>query len=64
MSTAANWFRDGILILPLAIVMGAWQGSTGIVWANTVANIVAGCVAAIFAWRYIRTLMQPAVIVD
>ena len=61
-STAANWFRDGILILPLAVVIGAQLGATGVVWANSLANIIAGCLAAILAWRHIRTLLRPAVI--
>ena len=34
----------------------------GVVWANSLANIIAGCLAAILAWRHIRTLLRPAVI--
>jgi putative MATE family efflux protein len=55
-STAGNWFRDGILMWPFAIAGAAWAGASGVIWANACANVIAGTVAAWFAWRYIRSL--------
>lgn len=59
-STAANWFRDGILIVPFAFAMGAWAGAEGVVWAQALANVIAGTLAAGLAWRYIQSLKQPS----
>jgi putative MATE family efflux protein len=55
-STGANWFRDGVLMLPLGIAFTAATGATGVIWANALANVIAGVVAAWLAWRYIRSL--------
>jgi putative MATE family efflux protein len=59
-STAANWMRDGILMFPMALLLTGWTGAVGVVWANALANILAGSVAAWLAWRYIQGLeAQP-----
>ena len=55
-STGANWFRDGLLIWPLAILFGGWMAGPGVIWAQALANVVAGLLAAALAWRYIRGL--------
>ncbi len=55
-STAANWFRDGVLVYPAAVVLTGLLAAPGVVWANAAANILAGGLAAILAWRYIRRL--------
>ena len=59
-STAANWFRDGVLMLPLALIFSGAMGATGIIWSNAVANVLAGGLAAWLAWRYIRGLNRDA----
>lgn len=59
-STAGNWFRDGLLILPLGLLFSAWLGAPGIVWANALANVIAGTVAAWLAWRYILRLARAS----
>jgi len=58
-STGANWFRDGILMLPLSLAFSAAFGAEGIVWANAAANVIAGGLAAGLAWRYIGRLNRP-----
>ncbi len=55
-STASNWFRDGILMLPLSWAFSRALGAEGIVWANGAANIIAGGLAAWMAWRFVRRL--------
>jgi Na+-driven multidrug efflux pump len=57
-STAANWFRDGVLMFPLGFSLAAAFGAEGIVWANALANVIAGTVAAWLAWRYILKLTR------
>lgn len=59
-STAANWCRDGLMMYPLAFVLGTALGATGIIWANAGANILAGSGAAWMAWRHIRGLAGKA----
>lgn len=55
-STAANWSRDGILMYPLALMLTAAFGATGVIWANAGANLLAGTLAAWLAWRHIQRL--------
>lgn len=55
-STASNWFRDGILMLPLSWAFSRALGANGVVWANATANIIAGGLAAWLAWRFVRRL--------
>jgi Na+-driven multidrug efflux pump len=59
-STAANWFRDGVLMFPLGFSLAAAVGAGGVVWANALANVIAGTVAAWLAWRYILKLTRAA----
>ena len=57
-STGANWLRDGVLMLPLSLALASALGPGGIVWANALANVIAGCVAGWLAWRYIVSLKR------
>src|SRR5690606_12426588 len=45
-STGANWLRDGILVLPLSVTLTAALGAVGVIWANALANVIAGTLAA------------------
>ena len=57
-STGANWFRDGILMLPLSLAFSSVLGADGIVWANAAANVIAGGLAAWLAWQYVQGLVR------
>jgi putative MATE family efflux protein len=59
-STGANWFRDGILMFPLGVALTGAFGATGVIWANLLANLIAGGAAAWLAWIYVRSLNHPA----
>lgn len=61
-STLANWTRDGVLMLPLALAGGAIAAGPGVVWAQALANVIVGTLAALTAWRYIRSLNRAAAI--
>ncbi len=61
MSTVGNWFRDGLLMWPFAVAGAVYMGATGVLWANALANAIAGLFAAWFAWRHICGLRQKAV---
>jgi hypothetical protein len=62
LSTGANWLPDGVLMLPLGIAFTTATGATGVIWANTLANVITGVVAALLAWRYIRSLSRAEAI--
>jgi putative MATE family efflux protein len=52
-STLSNWFRDGILTLPLAILLAGWFGADGVIYAQAVAATLVGLVAAIWGWHHV-----------
>lgn len=54
-ATYSNWTRDGLLMAPLAFVMGGMFGPAGVVMAQAVANTVVGIVAAWLGWRYVKS---------
>lgn len=58
-STLSNWLRDGVLMFPLALILSHWFNAPGIVWANSLANILAGSLAALLALAHIRRLQEP-----
>ncbi len=59
-STACNWFRDGILIYPCAIAMGIAMGAPGVVYGQAIAASLAGTVAVIWAWMFVKKLANSA----
>lgn len=62
-STAANWFRDGVLMFPLSLAMAAGFGAAGIVWANALANVIAGTLATLLARRHIAAMQGQSAVV-
>lgn len=59
-ATASNWFRDGLLMAPFAFVLGLWAGAEGVIWAQGLANIVAGVIAAYVGWWLVTRLRDRA----
>lgn len=59
-ATASNWFRDGLLMAPIAFGMGIWAGAEGVVWAQGVANVIAGSIAVFAGWRLVTRLRDRA----
>jgi len=53
-ATGANWFRDGILMGPMAFVLGGMFGVAGVILAQALANTIAGLGAGLLGWRYVR----------
>ena len=52
-STLTNWVRDGLLTLPLALLMAGWFGGSGVIYAQAAVNVLVGAVAAYWGWRYV-----------
>ncbi|WP_239113213.1 MATE family efflux transporter [Shimia biformata] len=59
-STVANWFRDGVLILPIAWAAAAIWGAPGVIYGQSIAGSVVGVLAAIWAWYFLRGFGAPA----
>lgn len=55
-STGFNWLRDGIVLWPLAWLVSQYFGATGVVYAQGLAGVLIGTLAALTGWRYVRSL--------
>jgi len=55
-STGFNWMRDGLLMLPVCWLMAGWLGAEGVVYGQAMAGVIAGALAALFAWRFVARL--------
>jgi MATE family, multidrug efflux pump len=54
--TLTNWFRDGVLTLPLALLMTGWYAADGVIYAQAMASVIVGSLAAWWGWRYVALL--------
>lgn len=52
-ATLSNWARDGIISLPLAIMLATWYGATGVIYAQAAASVIVGLIAGWLGWRYV-----------
>ncbi len=57
-STMFNWLRDGVLLWPLAAVLGARFGAPGVVYGQALAAVVAGSLAVAAGWRHVTRLQR------
>jgi putative MATE family efflux protein len=57
-STLVNWLRDGVLTLPLAIVLAGWYGADGVIYAQAAASVIVGIGAAWWGWHYVTCLSR------
>lgn len=55
-ATACNWARDGILMAPICWMMAVAFAAPGAVYGQAVAGTIAGGLAALLGWRYIKGL--------
>jgi putative MATE family efflux protein len=59
-ATVSNWTRDGILTLPIALVMASWLGAPGVIYAQALSNIFVGLAACAWGWHYVTCLHRQA----
>lgn len=60
-STACNWFRDGVLIYPIATAMGIAMGAPGVVYGQAIAAMIAGLAAVLWGWRFVNGIAAQGV---
>ena len=58
-STLVNWLRDGVLILPAALYMGAIWGAPGVVYAQALVGAAVGLLSAVWGWVFVRGFLAP-----
>lgn len=59
-STLCNWARDGVFMLPAAMLGASLLAAPGVVYAQAVAGGIVGVLAALWSWHYLRGLgAQP-----
>ncbi|MCC6008486.1 MAG: hypothetical protein JJU40_12505, partial [Rhodobacteraceae bacterium] len=58
-STALNWLRDAVMILPFAWLLGQMLGAPGVVYGQALAGVVVGSIAVLVAWRFMNRLQLP-----
>ena len=59
-STALNWLRDGMLTLPLALMLATPFAAPGVIYAQALANLLVGGAAAWWGWRYVVKLQRDS----
>ncbi len=55
-STMVNWLNHGVLSWPVAMFMASVFGAAGVVYGQAMAGVLAGGLAAYWAWRYVAGL--------
>ncbi|WP_127114916.1 MATE family efflux transporter [Shimia sediminis] len=59
-STLSNWTRDGLLMLPAAMLGAAWFAAPGVVYAQALAGGLAGALAALWSWHFLKGIGREA----
>ena len=57
-STLTNWLRDGVLTLPLGLVLAGGFGASGVIYAQAGASLLAGTAAALWGWHFVTGLSR------
>lgn len=55
-STLVNWTKDGVLTWPAAAGMALVFGAPGVIYGQAIAGVIAGTLAVLWGWSYIRTV--------
>ncbi len=60
-STVTNWLRDGVLSLPLALMLSGWFLAPGVIYAQAAAAILTGVLAGLWGWHFVCSMSRRAV---
>jgi Na+-driven multidrug efflux pump len=55
-STLVNWTKDGVLTWPAAAGLAALFGAPGVIYGQALAGFIAGVLAILWGWSYIRNI--------
>lgn len=59
-STLVNWIKDGVMSWPAAAWLATVYGAPGVIYGQAAASAMVGCLAALWGWRYVRSLSPLA----
>ncbi|MEO9696189.1 MAG: MATE family efflux transporter [Tateyamaria sp.] len=59
-STLLGWIKDGVLSWPLAMLLAAGFGASGVIYGQAMAGALMGGLAAFWGWRYVARLGPDA----
>lgn len=59
-STLLGWVKDGVLSWPMAALLVASFGATGVIYGQAAAGAIMGTLAALWGWRYVGQLGPEA----
>ncbi len=63
-STAMNWMRDFVLMLPVLYVMTYLFEENGVIYAQAVVGIMVGTLSGLIGWRYLGQVSRGEVFVE
>lgn len=55
-STGFNWFRDGVVLLPLCWALSRALAAPGVIYGQALASVAVGLAAAWWGWRFVAGL--------
>lgn len=58
LSTLFNWFRDGMILWPLAILLSGIYGAPGAIYGHALAGILGGLFACGAGWLFVSRLRE------
>ena len=59
-STLLGWIKDGVLSWPMAALLVASFGASGVIYGQAAAGAIMGTLAAVWGWRYVAHLGPDA----
>ncbi len=57
-SSCINWFKDGVLMWPLCLIMGAYYAAPGVIYGQALAWCIAGTVSMMLGWYFIGNVEE------
>ncbi|WP_298843175.1 MATE family efflux transporter [uncultured Roseobacter sp.] len=64
-STALNWIKEGVVTLPVALLLAGLVGAPGVIYGQALAGVLVGTFAAVWGWRFVCGLRDvPTVVLD
>lgn len=55
-STVLTWFRDGIILWPILLIMSARFQAEGAIYGHALSGVITGLLAGIIGWVFVRRL--------
>jgi len=57
-SSCINWLKDGVLMWPFCLLMGAYYAAPGVIYGQAIAWCIAGTASVILGWYFIGNVEE------